>query len=177
VKIEDRVETQERFEKLTDEQRDDYFTALVMGKDVTEDIKTSRGDFRVKYPTAADLLAIGRVAAFRRNYKPVEAFDASTEILINTTATLDVIVLSGPKWFEDAKSRNKNFTFLEVPSREFIAELYGKAYSFREKVEQSFNPAEEPDDRSIPAKKGDDAAVDGGAFGNLSSEQVDTESE
>jgi hypothetical protein len=169
----DRVKTQDHLEKLTEEKRDDFFTNLIMGKDVVEEVETSRGVFVLKYPTAADLISIGKVAAFRRNYKPVEAFDAETEMLITTTSTLDIVVVSGPKWFEDAKTKNKNFTFMEVPSREFIAELYGKAYSFREKIEQSFNTSKEPADKPISAERGNAEAVDGGAFGSLSSEQID----
>ena len=176
MKVEERVETLDRVEKLTEEQRDDYFTNLIMGKDVTDEVDTGRGKFKIKYPTAADLVSIGKVAAFRRNYKPVEAFDVETEMLITMASTLDIVVLSGPEWFESAKAKNKNFSFLEVPSREFIAELYGKAYSFRKKVEQSFNTPKEPADKPVPSKKGDDGAMGGGAFGGLSSEQVNPKS-
>jgi len=176
MEVVDRVETQERVEKLTEEQKDDFFTKLVMGKDVTETVETSRGKFKVKYPRAADILRIGKIAAHRRNYKPIEGFDAETEMINMMASTLDVVVVSGPKWFEEAKKINQNFSFLEVPSREFLAELYGKAYSFRDKVEQRLDKAEEPADQRVSSEKGDDGDVDGGAFGGLSSEPDDTES-
>jgi hypothetical protein len=175
MKVVDRIETAERIEKLTEEQRDDYFTKLVMGKDVTEEIKTSKGVFTVKYPRSKDLLVIGRIMSLRRNFKPAEAFDAETEMINTMASTLDIIVVSGPKWFEDAKKANLDFSFLEVPSRAFLAELYGKAYSFREKAEQRLNQTEEPADRRVPPETGDDEVVGGGAFGGLSSEQDDTE--
>ena len=169
-KVVNRVETQERVEKLTDEKRNDFFTNLIMGKDVVEDIETSRGYFEIKYPTTADIVTIGKIAAFRRNYKPTEAFDPETDMLISMASTLDVVVLSGPQWFEYAKAKNKNFSFLEVPSREFLSELYGKAYSFREKIEQSFNTSKRSTDKPVSAEKHNDEIMDGGAFGNISSE-------
>ncbi|MDR1176635.1 MAG: hypothetical protein LBK83_14320 [Treponema sp.] len=176
MQVVDRIDTQERVEKLTGEQRDDYFTKMVMGKDVTEEVETSKGIFTVKYPKSKDLLAIGRLMAFRRNFKPVEGFDAESEMVNTMASSLDVVVVSGPKWYEDAKKANLNFSFLEVPSRAFLAELYGKAYSFREQVESRFSEAEGPGDRRVPPEKGDAGPVDGGAFGSLSSEPDDSES-
>jgi hypothetical protein len=174
MKVVDRIDTQERVEKLTDEQRDDFFTKLVMGKDVTEEVETGTGVFTIKYPKSKDLLTIGRIMSLRRNYKPVEAFDAESEMVNTIASTLDVVVVSGPKWFEDAKKANLNFSFLEVPSRAFLAELYSKAYSFREKVEPRLNPVKGSDDKRVPPEKGDDGPMDGGAFGGLTSEQDDT---
>jgi len=171
----DRISNNNQVEKLTEDQKDDLFTQLIMGKDYTEEIETSRGKFVVKFPRAADVLTIGKIAAVRRNYRPAEGFDDDTEMTNIMASTLDVIVVSGPKWFEGAKKINKDFSFLEVPSRMFLAELYGKAYSFRDKIEKRFNESEEPADQRVPAKAGNDGAVDGGVFEGLSSEQNDTE--
>ena len=169
MKIVDKI-TEERIEKLTEEQRDDFFTKLVMGKDVTEEVETGKGIFTIKYPKPKDLLAIGRIAALRRGYKPIEGFDAEAEMVNAMASTLDAVVVSGPKWFEDAKKANSNFSFLEAPSRVFLAELYGKAYSFREKVEKRLDEAEGSVDKRLPPQGGVDDSVDGGAFGSLSSE-------
>jgi hypothetical protein len=174
MKVVDRIDTQEQVEKLTEEQRDDFFTKLVMGKDVTEEVETGKGIFTVKYPKSKDFLAVGRLMAVRRNFKPVEGFDTESEMVNTMASTLDVVVVSGPKWYEDAKKANLNFSFLEVPSRVFLAELYGKAFSFREKVEQRLTQAEGPADQRVPAQEGDDGPVGGGAFGGLSSEPDDT---
>jgi hypothetical protein len=170
MKLVDRIEQKEQVEKLTEEQRDDFFTRLITGKDVTEEIETGKGVFTVKYPKSKDLLAAGRIAAFRRNFKPVEAFDAETEMLNSMTSLLDVVVVSGPAWFENAKKANPNFSFLEAPSRGFIMELYGKAYSFREKVESRLNQGEGTADQRVSASAGDADPVDSGAFGSLSNE-------
>jgi hypothetical protein len=170
MELVDHIDTQDRVERLAEDQRDDFFTRMVMGKDVTEEVKTSKGVFVIKYPKSKDLIAIGRIAAIRRNFKPIEGFVADTEMVNVMASTLDVVVVSGPKWFEDAKESNLNFSFLEVPSRVFLAELYCKAYSFREKVEQRLNAPEGSADQRIPPKEGDDGPVVGGAFGSLSNQ-------
>lgn len=170
MEVVDKIEAEERIGKLAGEQRDDFFTKLVTGKAVTEAVQTDRGRFVIKYPKPEDILKIGKIAAHRRGYHPVEGFDAETEMTNMMASALDVMVVSGPRWFEDAKKLNENFSFLEVPSRAFLAELYGKAYSFREKVERRLGKAAEPDDKRVPPEEGDDGAVDGGAFGGLSSE-------
>jgi hypothetical protein len=176
MKLVDKIEVQERVEKLTEERRDDFFVKLITGKDVTEEAETSRGVFTLKYPKAKDLFSIGRIAAFRRNFKPVDGFDAGTEMINIMASTLDVVVVSGPKWFEDAKKANANFSFLEAPSREFLAELYGKAHSFREDVERRLSQAEVADDKPVPAAESDDDAMGGGAFGPLANEPEHTKS-
>jgi hypothetical protein len=170
MKVVDRIDNSEQIEKFTENQREALFNRLVMGKDATEEAETSRGIFIFKYPKSKDLLAIGRIMSLRRNYKPAESFDPETEMINTMASTLDVVVVSGPKWFEDAKKANLNFSFLEVPGRAFLAELYGKAYSFREKVESRFNQTEGSADQRIPPETGNDDPVDGGAFGSLSSQ-------
>jgi hypothetical protein len=170
MKAVDAIDSAAKAEELTQTEREDYFTKMVMGKDVVEEVETSRGTFTVKYPKPKDMLAIGRVAAFRRDFKPAGAFDGQTEMFNVMASTLDVVVVSGPEWYETAKKANKNFTFLEAPGREFISELYGKAYSFREEVDKRLEAEAGGAGGAVPAAAGADEAVDGGAFGGLSSE-------
>jgi hypothetical protein len=170
MEIVNKIDTGPKVDELSEKERDDLFTQLVMGKDATEEVETSRGKFVVKYPKGSDMMAIGRIAAYRRDYKPASAFDVQTDMLNVMASTLDAVVVSGPPWFEAAKTANKNFTFLEVPSREFINELYGKAYTFRVQVDKRFEAEAGSGDKRVPAEPGATAAVDGGAFGGLASE-------
>jgi hypothetical protein len=170
MKTVDAIDTEKTVEKLTEEEKEDFFTKMVMGKDVTEEIETGRGTFTVKYPKPKDVIAIGKIAAYRRNYKPVEAFDVASENDNIMTATLDVVVVSGPEWYENAKNANKFFSFVEVPSRKFLTEFYGKVYSFREQVEKCLDEGETPADQRVPAETGAHDDVDSGAFGGLASE-------
>jgi hypothetical protein len=174
IKTVPRIEAKDPVEKLTEEKKDDLFTDMIMGKDVTDEVETGRGKFEIKYPRAADIVKIGNLMAFRRNYKPIESFDAETEMVNVMASTLDVVVVSGPPWYEEAKKTNPKFTFLEAPSREFLAELYSKAYSFRGEVEQRLDVGKRPAGKRISAKKGNDDAMDGGAFGSLSSEPANS---
>lgn len=49
---------------------------------------------------------------------------------------MDVVVLEGPSWYENAKKENLNFSWLDIPSQAFIQEVYAKAYEFRLKVQK-----------------------------------------
>lgn len=123
-------------EELNEEQKTSMFNSIVMGKDVTEMIKTSRGDFKVKYPRARDIQLIGRLQALRLNGISIDCFDKDVLALIQEIATLDVIVLEGPAWYENAKKENVNFSWLDIPSQAFIQEVYAKAYNFRLEVQK-----------------------------------------
>ena len=121
---------------LEEDKRVDMFNSIVMGNDVTETVKTSRGDFKVKFPRARDIQQIGRLQALRLNGIPIECFDRNVLALIQEIATLDIVVLEGPSWYENAKKENVNFSWLDIPSQAFIQEVYAKAYEFRLKVQK-----------------------------------------
>ena len=114
----------------------DMFNSIVLGKEVTEKIKTSRGEFKVKYPRARDIQQIGRLQALRLNGIPIECFDRNVLALIQEIATLDVVVLEGPAWYENAKKENTNFSWADIPSQSYIQEVYALAYDFRVKVQR-----------------------------------------
>ena len=122
--------------ELNENEKINMFNSIVMGKDVTEKIKTSRGDFKVKYPRARDLQQIGRLQALRLNGIPFECFDRNALALIQEVATLDVVVLEGPAWYENAKKENVNFSWADIPIQSYIQEVYAKAYEFRLKVQK-----------------------------------------
>ena len=63
----EKIETKQK--ELDDLQKIDLFNSIVMGKEVTEIIKTSRGDFKVKFPRARDIQQIGRLQALRLRVK------------------------------------------------------------------------------------------------------------
>lgn len=165
----------EKLEKPTKElnetQRVDMFNSIVMGKDVTEKIKTSRGDFKVKYPRARDLQQIGRLQALRLNGIPFECFDRNALALIQEVATLDVVVLEGPAWYENAKKENVNFSWADIPVQSYIQEVYAKAYEFRLKVQKLLESNDK--DRNTEMDSVSDVEDNGspGLFDGLSSEQ------
>ena len=127
---------EQKKEELNEDQRTSMFNSIVMGKDVTEKIETSRGAFKVKYPRARDIQQIGRLQALRLNGIPIDCFDKNVLALIQEIATLDVIVIEGPAWYENAKDENVNFSWLDIPSQAYIQEVYAKAYDFRLKVQK-----------------------------------------
>lgn len=88
---------------------DDLFYKLLTGETVQETIHTSRGDFVVKYPKQKDVMYIDRRVAAMRGGLPAESFDAAANFNMQKIAFLDVVVVSGEKWFEKIKKIMAHF--------------------------------------------------------------------
>ena len=156
--------------KLTEERKDDLFVSLIKGQDATEEVDTSRGKFTVKYLKPADRITISRMAAFRRGNLAMDAIDANAEAVNRMISTLDVAVVSGPKWFEEVKKNNSDFSFVDVPDEGFLAELYGKVYSFRDKIAERLSAGTGAVDKRVPAAESADDSVGDGSLEGLSGE-------
>ena len=166
----EKIEKQEK--ELNEVEKTSMFNQLVMGKDVTETIQTSRGEFKIKYPRVADLQNIARLQAYRLNNIPAECFDTNARLVMLQVATLDIIVLSGPAWFENAKKENINFSWGSIPLQTFIQEVYAKAYEFRLKVQQLLESDTKRTNTEMDAmgnSANDDSA---GLFDGISSEKL-----
>lgn len=131
--------------ELNENEVNDLFKKIVLGQEVTEFIKTSRGEFKVKFPRARDIESIGRVLASRLRGIPVSCFDVNSYNLMLWVATLDVLVLDGPDWFKLAKKENELFSWRDIPSAVYIQEVYDLLMTFREKVQKQIesNPKTE----------------------------------
>ena len=160
----------EKAEALAEGKAGDLFFAMLNGKTAQETIATSRGDFTVKFPKQKDLVTIARVAAFMRSGIPASSFDAAGEYEINKIAMLDVMVDSGPAWFNKAKE-SPNFSWRDVPDASFADEVYAKALAFRQSVQGQLKGAQEAadgkTDREIPA--GVPGDVGNGLFSGVAS--------
>lgn len=145
----------DKIEDLSPQKNEDLFCSIVRGKDAVETIETSRGKFKIKFPRMRDLETIGRLTAIRLNGLPAQSFDEATYSLIQQIATLDVIVLEGPDWYENAKKENKKgFSWGDMPSQEFVMEVYAKAYQFRFNVQKKFEQRKEVKDVEMAADEG-----------------------
>lgn len=153
--------------ELTEEQKNDLFGNIIRGKDVTEKIETSRGIFEVKFPRMRDLETIGRVLARRMNGLSVDSMDPNIYNLMSEVATLDVVVVSGPAWYENAV-KESDFTWGNIPIQSFIQEVYAKAYEFRLKVQNLIESDKENGNIGMATDISDDAANQPGLFENMS---------
>jgi hypothetical protein len=131
-------------EKDTPEATDDLFFQLLNGKTVNEKIETSRGEFTVKFPKQKDIERIGILVAQRRMGIAARSFDTDTENAIYKCVVLDVVIESGPRWYENAKAKNENFSWRDMPDTDFIDEVYLKAHSFRQEVQKKFKRPDKP---------------------------------
>lgn len=153
--------------ELSEEQKNDLFGNIVRGKDVTEKIETSRGVFEVKFPRMKDLETIGRILARRLNGLSVQSMDPNIYNLMSQIATLDVVVVSGPAWYENAVKESE-FTWGDIPSPSFISEVYAKAFDFRLKVQEMLESGKKTGDNGVDAGTSNDVTGGSGLFEGLS---------
>ena len=139
-------------ENQADEEKSKLFYAMLNGKTVSETITTSMGEFTVRFPKQADLISISRIAALMRNGLPTAHFDNSSEYEIQKCATLDVVVTGGPAWFENAKKKNADFSWGDMPDAGFADEVYAKVIAFRQKVQARLRGVKESADREDSEK-------------------------
>lgn len=151
-------------EVLEEKELNELFYKLARGKDVTEEIETSRGVFVVKFPKQKDLILAGRKAAFKRNGLSANALDYNSEQIVQKTSLLDIIVVSGPAWFENIKKINKAFGWEEMPDANFIDEVFAKAYMFRNKVQEQFEQQNETRNIDTDGNENISGAVSKGLF-------------
>jgi hypothetical protein len=145
MEITEEINLEEK-DRPSEEKKGDIFFSMLNGKTVKETVNTSRGDFIFKFPKQKDLIAISRIAAFMRSGIPAANFDAGGDYEIQKCATLDVMVESGPQWFNQARKKDPNFSWGSVPDAGFVDEVYAKALSFRQRVQNRLKGIEENSD-------------------------------
>ena len=160
-------EIKEKKEVLEEKELNELFYQLARGKDVTEEIETSRGTFIIKFPKQKDIVLAGRKAAFKRNGLSANALDFNSEQIIQKTSLLDVIVISGPAWFENIRKINKSFGWEEMPDANFIDEVFAKAYMFRNKVQEQFEQHDETRDNDKTGNENISSPVSEGLFDGI----------
>jgi len=124
----------EKTEAISEQKQGDLFFAMLKGQTVQETVTTSRGEFIIKFPKQSDIIIIARMAAFMRAGISARDFDSAGEYEIQKVATLDLIVTSGPAWFNKAKE-NPDFSWRDMPDANFVDEVYAKALSFRQNIQ------------------------------------------
>lgn len=155
-------------EELTQLQINDLFRNIILGKDVTEKIKTSLGEFEVKFPRTRDIEEIGRRTALRLNGIPVRCFDVDTYNIMNYVATLDVLIVDGPDWYKLAKRDNPTFSWSDIPDQAFIEEVYALAFNFRQEVQAKIKPNKTGEDKQMAAVSDRNVNPQSGLFDGLS---------
>ena len=163
------VNTENKEKKILND-TNDLFTNIVLGKEVTEEIETTKGKFKVKFPRARDLESIGRILGHRLNGVSVQSIDPFVYNLMQQIASLDILVLEGPSWYENAKNEGKLTSWGDMPSDMFIQEVYAKAYEFRKKVQEQLEADNKETDREVATNESTDLSTDSGLFEGISSE-------
>ena len=90
---------------------------------------------------------------------------------VEAIATLDVIVLEGPSWYENAKKENVNFSWGDIPLQSYIQEVYAAAYTFRLKVQKLLETNGEEGDKGMDSVSDTENNGSPGLFDGISSKQ------
>lgn len=154
--------------EIEDVKQEELFFTLLNGKSITEEIETSRGKFVVKFPKQKDLLAIDRKCAIMRAGIPASSFDENANFNIQKVAFLDVTVTSGETWFTKLKNDvTKNFSWGDMPDSNFVDEVWVKAWTFRNKIQESFGQHEKQADNKSTDGQDVQATLDDGLFSGI----------
>lgn len=160
-------EIKDKDEKQDAENERDLFFAMLNGQTVKETIDTTRGQFVVKFPKQKDMLAIDRRIAAMRYGLNAASYDNTGNFNIQKVAFLDVVVESGPAWYEAAKKKNEGISWGDMPDTTFVDEVYVKAWTFRNEVQEKLKHTSKSTDAKSPAPdRGEsmDATVGDGLF-------------
>lgn len=151
----------------------DLFTQMLAGKAVTKSIETSRGAFKVRYPTGRDRIRIDQVKALRYGGMSASSFDVTAHYNNEVYSTLDVVVIDGPEWWKEAKKKNLQWTWEDCPDEELVVELYHQVDTFRGLVQSSLRKVRPSGgDEPSPSGSADEAVADG-AFSDLTNGPAD----
>jgi hypothetical protein len=145
----------------------DILEALLYDKVLQRNFKTSRGIFKIQYPSGKDRLKIDQYRAIRRRGLPADCFDDVANTNNNIWSTLDVAVVGGPDWYEKIRKNNPSWSWEEGPDEELVMELYNLVCTFRAEITAEIHKSKfgrTPDDG--PAA-GDATALGDGAFQGL----------
>lgn len=160
--------TENKIEELNKTESTDLFRSIVMGMDVTEWIDTSKGKFKVKFPRARDLEAAGKLTAIRLKGIPATSFNPSVFNFIEDIAYLDVVIIDWPDWWKLAKKENPDFGWKDIPSDDFILEVYAKAYNFRLETQKKIDGDKKETNIGMDADRNNNAASQSGLFDGVS---------
>jgi len=164
----DNKETEQNKENI------DVLAVLLSGKAITRKIKTSRGDFTVRYPTGHDRLKIDQRRAIRRRGIPAEAFDEFANYNNVVWSTLDVVVIDGPEWYQKTKENNPGWSWEEGPDEAHTIELYDLVGSFRTQITERIRESRLGKNAGECELPENTTSVDDGAFSGLTNGRKST---
>lgn len=91
------------------------FGKLLAGEVVSHTVKTDKGEFAFRYPSNTDSIEIERRKNAMLKGLDTANADGETILLISAMASIDVCLISAPKWWRGAE---------KCPDRYLIGELY-----------------------------------------------------
>jgi len=113
----------------------DTLQKLLSGEDIFETVETERGQFVLKYPRPRVLRQIQVLLASRFANVDLSKLPSQTVRYYEIYATLDVVVVKAPQWWDDLDSSE------DCPDDKLIAELYRRYLRFYNRIQSEIGGA------------------------------------
>lgn len=108
--------------ELTD---DELFEKLLNGEEITEIVKTKRGDFKIKYLDHSGTLEVARRKSKLLKDMDLSTLDNLSAFLIEEIAVCEVCIVDSPSWWKGAQM---------CPDHAVLADLYRGYLRLNEKI-------------------------------------------
>jgi hypothetical protein len=144
-----------------EKESDDILERILSGKQISETVKTKRGNFIIKFPLPYDLRRIEVSLAQRLEGMPTEAFTPEQIREFRVYAVLDYVIVEAPEWW------NKLSSSEHCPDTEFIAKLYGRYLQLRKKTQKKIGESRFVGDSRKEQSGDEDEIMGNGSLSNI----------
>lgn len=140
---------------------------LLSGEDIFETVNTERGQFVIKYPRPRVLRQIQVLLSQRFADVDLGKIAPSTLRFYEIYATLDIVVVKAPQWWDDLESSE------DCPDDKLIGELYRRYLRFYNRVQSEIGGAGAGPGAESPASPGGNKkeVVADGAFSGIAHDE------
>lgn len=134
---------------------------LLSGERVTETIETKRGTFTIVLPLPKDIRRTEVIIANRLGGQPASSFTSVTLANIRAYATLDVVVVEAPEWWQKLESAE------DCPDDDLILNLYRRYLLFYNKTQRGISKSRFRDGSGVGKARAKVESVDNGTFSDI----------
>jgi hypothetical protein len=150
-------------EGANSKEHNEILEKLLSGEDIFETIDTPRGQFVMKYPRPRTLRQIQVLLAQRFEGTDLSKLPERTVRFYELYATLDVVVVKAPKWWDDLDSAE------DCPDDQLAGDLYRRYLRFYNRIQSEIagtgTQSRDSPEGSVTDDK--EASLGDGAFSGL----------
>ena len=149
--------------KVNTKEMNETLKKLLSGEDIFETIDTERGQFTIKFPRPRVLRQIQVLLSQRFQGVDLGNMPEKTVRFYEIYATLDIVVVKAPQWWDDLDSSE------DCPDDKLVSDLYRRYLRFYNRIQAEIDgaPAGSGEGANAGAAPGKEAPLGGGAFSDI----------